>query len=244
MRSWTFALLPICVSATSDGACLDSDETLLLQTKAVTKTQLQVARRAPLRVHHFKFDAEESVVSLLQSAEQTTAVYALEFAGEKDLTEEEIDSHGAAIDHCGELHVYNEEGEGLFPLTGCFPAAVSPGSSFLFAEQPGFEVAEDSLVELGLIEASDADEPEVVLIAIPEMDEATHLLAKEEVEKKLQDFSEASVLFTGAGANWWRSNQRATYVAPARPSYLGRSSWCTQDERTMPSFRRRRGCDR
>lgn len=245
MRSWAIALLPIFASASLDGDCSESDETLLLQTKAVTKATLKVTRGAPLHVHNFRIDAEESGVSLLQGhlEEQSTSVYFMESVNENALVEEEIDGHGAAIDHCGEVHVYNDGGEALFALTGCFPDSVPLGASFLFAENPDFEVADNSLVEVGLIEASDASD-DVVLIAIPEMDEAKHLLAKEEFEKKMQEYPGASVLFTGVGAKHAHEHYTSRRWRSAHVSSGGSSSsvWCAQDERTMPSIRRRHGC--
>lgn len=234
------------MSASLDGDCSENDEALLLQTRAVTKATLKGVRGAPLHVHHFRFDAEEGGVALLQGqlGEQTTAVYSMESVDENALEEEEIDSHGSVIEHCGEAHVYNDGGDGLFSLNACFPGSVPLGTTFLFSESPDFQVGNNSIVELGLIEASDASN-DVLLIAIPEMDEAKHLLAKEEFEKKMQEYPGASVLFTGAGAKRARQHYtpyRWQSAQTSSGSGASTSVWCRQDERTMPHIRRRYNC--
>lgn len=223
MKSFAFvALLHIFASASPDGTCSEHDDTLLLQTKAVTKTisedkavtkTISEDKSKALRVHRFRVDTEENGVSLLQGhlEDQSSVVYSVEAV--EDTAEEDTDGHGSVTDHCGEMHVFNAAGESLCEnLAGCSAAPITSGEGFIFSESSDFQVDEGVLVQLTVAQASESDD--VVLIAIPDMDEDKLLMAKDEIEKKMQDYPEASVLFTGAGARHveqyvpyrWRTN--------------------------------------
>ena len=95
MKSFAFIVLLNLVFSSSEECNSDHDDTLLLQTRAVT----EVRKRKVPRVHRYHINIQEDGVSLLQShhvvQKQADVVFTATAIGDEGNSEASQDGHGA-----------------------------------------------------------------------------------------------------------------------------------------------------
>jgi len=218
MKSFALALLLHVLLSSAEDCTPDHDDTLLLQTRAVTTEARAPAPARKKKVpnfHRYHINIQEDAVSLLQSKRAAPepaddladpelsdnfVVYTAVAYDNAGVAEEVEDAYGSELDTGGEVEVYDEAGDSACTLKG-FSAESIPEEGYLsFIEGPDFcsSVNNNSMVNVEGVDTSNASD--VFLIEIPDMDSKHVSKAEEMISNKLQDWPDHRVLLHGNGA--------------------------------------------
>lgn len=211
MKSFAFAVLLNILVSSAEDCTLDHDDTLLLQTRAVTK---EARRKKVPSIHRYHINVKNDSVSLLQGSAselpEDVTVYQVCAVDDTGNGEEAEDAYGAHIDTGGMMEVFNEAGESQGMIVGISAASVSDGTCVCLQEGPDWvsSATENSLFNVQAVDCSDTSD--VVLFEIPDMDSKHFSKVKDEIKKAMRDFPDPRVLFHGSGAKqlpniWERS---------------------------------------